>query len=121
MPSTAKQAETTSYENVQATPFTRVHRHPSRLDYVILKSEASALVSEVEVITYEWSHDNVNVYGLLANILGLDEYYMLTTIDTYVSPVKPATYDPTITDVTLTHERKHKEEDWDRIRQSWFI
>jgi hypothetical protein len=121
MPSTAKQAETTAYENVRATPFTRVHGRPSRSDYEILKSEASALASEVEDITYDWSHDDTNDYGLLADILGLDEYYTLTTIDTYVTPVEPATYDPTITNVTLTHERKRKEEDWDRIRQSWFI
>ncbi len=121
MPSTAKQAEPTSYENVRATPFTKVHGRPSRLDYEILKSEASALASEVEDITYDWSHDDTNDYGLLADILGFDEYSTLTTIDTYVAPVEPATYDPTITNVTLTHKRKRKEEDWDRIRQSWFI
>jgi hypothetical protein len=111
MPSTAKQAETTSYENVRATPFTRVHGRPSRLDYKILKSEAFALASEVKDITYDWSHDDTNDYGLLADILGLNEYYTLTTIHTYVAPVEPATYDPTITNVTLTHKRKRKEED----------
>ncbi len=103
MPSTTKQAETTSYENVRATPFTRVHGHPSRSDYKILKSEASALASKVEDITYDWSHDDTNDYGLLADILSLDEYYTLTTVDTYVAPVDPATYDLTITNITLTH------------------
>jgi hypothetical protein len=121
MPSTAKQTETTAYENMQATPFTRVHGCPSCSDYEILKSEASSLESEVKDITYDWSHDNTNDYGLLADILSLNEYYTLTSIDAYVAPVEPATYDPTITNSTLTHECKRKEEGWDCICQSWFI
>ena len=33
MPSTAKQAETTAYKNVQSNPFTRVHGRPTRSNY----------------------------------------------------------------------------------------
>ena len=73
MPSTAKQAETTAYENVRSNPFTRVHGRPTRSDYEILKSEASALASEVDDITYSWSKNATDNYGLLGDILGADE------------------------------------------------
>ncbi len=105
-PATAKQAETTAYENVRSNPFTRVHGRPTRSDYEILKSEASALASEVEDITYSWSKNATDKYGLLGDILGADEYDELTSIDTYAVPNEPASYDPTITNATLTHERK---------------
>jgi hypothetical protein len=36
-------------------------------------------------------------------------------------PNEPPSYHPAITDATLTHERKQREEDWDLFRQSWFI
>ena len=121
MPSTAKQAETTAYENVRSNPLTRVHGRPTRSDYEILKSEASALASEVEDITYSWSKNATDNYGLLGDIIGADEYDELTSIDSYVIPNEPASYDPTITNATLTHERKRKEEEWDLVRTSWFI
>ena len=121
MPSTAKQAETTAYENVRSNPFTRVHGRPTRSDYEILKSKASALASEVEDITYSWSKNATDNYGLLGDILGADEYDELTAISTYTVPSEPASYDPTISNATLTHERKRKEEDWDLVRTSWFI
>ena len=121
MPSTAKQAETTAYENTRSNPFTRVHGRPTRSNYEILKSEASALASEVEDITYSWSKNATDNYGLLGDILGADEYDELTNIDTYVVPNEPASYDPTITGATLTHERKRREEEWDLIRTAWFI
>ena len=121
MPSTAKQAETTAYENVRSNPFTRVHGRPTRSDYEILKSEASALASKVEDITYSWSKNATDNYGLLGDILGADEYDELTAISTYAVPSEPASYDPTISNATLTHERKRKEEDWDLVRTSWFI
>ena len=121
MPSTAKQAETTAHEAVRATPFTRVHGRPKRKDYETLKDEASALASEVEDITYAWSRDAAEEYGILADILGSDEYEELTGIDTYAIPAEPASYDPAITDATPTHERKRREEEWDLVRTSWFI
>ncbi len=70
----AKQAEITAYENVQSNPFTRVHGRPTRSDYEILKSEAGALASEVEDITYAWSKNNTDDYDLLGDILGEDKY-----------------------------------------------
>ena len=60
-------------------------------------------------------------YGLLGNILGIDEYNELTNINTYAIPIEPASYDPSITNATLTHECKQKEEEWDLIWTSWFI
>jgi hypothetical protein len=106
MPSSAKQAETTAYDAMRANPFARVHGRPTRADYDRLKSDAGALASEVEDITYEWSKSATDDYGLLADIIGTDEYYVLTDIDTYAIPNEPPSYDPAITDATLTHERK---------------
>ena len=107
MPSTAKQAETTAYENARSNPLTRVHGCPTRSDYEIIKSKASALAREVEDITYSWSKNATDNFGLLGDILGTDEYDELTGIDPYVTPNEPASYDPAITNAMLTHERKH--------------
>ncbi len=116
MPSSTKQAKTTAFDAVCATPFTRVHGRPTRKEYKILKEDASALVSKVEDITYPWTKDATTNYGLLADILEFDNYYKLTGI-----PNEPASYYPTITNVTLTHEHKRKEEEWDLVRAAWFI
>jgi hypothetical protein len=72
MPSSAKQAETTAFDAVRATPFTRVHGRPTRKDYMILKEDASALASKVEDITYPWTKDATTNYGLLVDILVFD-------------------------------------------------
>ncbi len=90
MPSTAKQAETTAYESVRANPLTRVHGRPTRTDYNTLKTDACALASEVEDIAYAWSKSATDDYGLLGDILGVDEYDDLTGIDTYMVPAEPA-------------------------------
>jgi hypothetical protein len=90
MPSTAKLAETTAFDAVCATPFTRVHGRPTRKNYETLKNKASALASEVKDITYAWSSDVTADYGLLADIIGVDSYDKLTGIDTYVVPTEPA-------------------------------
>ena len=121
MPSTAKQAETTAYESVRANPLTQVHGRQKWTHYDTLKTNACALVSEVEDITYAWSKSATDDYGLLGDILGINEYDNLTGIDTYVIPAEPTSYNPTINNATLTHKQKRKEEDWDLIRTSWFI
>jgi hypothetical protein len=123
MPSTARAAETTAFENVHAIPFTRIHGHPTGSDYKILKHKAATLASKVDNITYAWSCDAVtgDEYGLLAKILGLDEYDHQTGIDTYVDETEPDTYDPAITVTTPTHTRKRLEEEWERTRTCWYI
>jgi hypothetical protein len=121
MLSTAKQAKTTALEAVRASPFTRVHSRPTCRNYKTLKEEASALASEVEDITYAWSKNATDDYGLLADILGANEYEELTNIDSYVIPLKPALYNPTITNATLTHKRKRREGEWELVRTSWYI
>jgi hypothetical protein len=121
MPSSAKQAKTTAFNTVHSTPFTRVHGRLTRKDYKILKEEASALASKVEDIIYTWTKDATTNYGLLADILGFNNYYELTGIDTYAIPNELVSYDPTITNVTLTHECKCKEEEWDLMPTAWFI
>jgi hypothetical protein len=121
MPSIAKQAETTAFESFRAMPFTRVHRRPTCRDYDILKEEACALAIEVEDITYPWSKNATDNYGLLADILGIDEYDDLTNIATYAIPHKPASFDPNITNATPTHTRKRMEEEWEFVQTSWYI
>ncbi len=120
MPSSAKQAETTAFDAVRATPFTRVHGRPTRKDYKIIKEGASALASEVEDITYPWTKDAMTNY-LLADILGFDNYYKLTSMDTYAVPKEPASYNLSVTNASLTHKNKRKEEEWDLVRTAWFI
>jgi hypothetical protein len=92
-----------------------------RSNYETLKSDASALTSKIEDITHAWSKSVTDDYGLLGNILCVDEYYKLTGISTYAIPTEPASYDPFINDAMPTHERKRKEEDWDLIRTAWFM
>jgi hypothetical protein len=121
MPSTAKQAETTALESVRAISFTRVHGRPTRRNYETLKEEASTLASKVEDITYTWSKNATDNYGLLANILGADKYNELTGINSYAIPCEPASYNPTITNAMLTHEHKRNEVEWDLVRTTWFI
>ncbi len=121
MPSTAKQAKTTALESVRATPFTRVHGRPTHCNYKILKEEACTLASEVEDITYPWSKNATDNYGLCANILGINEYNDLTNIATYAIPHKPASYDPNITNTTPTHTRKRMEEEWELVWTLWYI
>jgi len=118
MPSTAKQAETTAFESVRAKPFTRVHGRPTRHDYEILKEEACAPASKVEDITYMWSKNLTDNYGLLADIMGVDKYDDLTGIGTYVIPNEPESYDPNIIYATPTHTWKRMEEEWELIRTS---
>ena len=118
MPSTAKQAKTNAFESVRATPFTRVHGRPTRRDYEVLKEEACAPASEVDDITYAWSKNVMDNYGLLAEILGINEYDDLTGIATYAIPHEPTSYDPNIADATPAHTRKRMEEEWELIRTS---
>ncbi len=79
-----------AFESVRATPFMRVHGRPTRRDYAILKEKACAPASEVEDITYAWSKNLMDNYGLLGDILGVNEYDDLTNISTYVIPNEPA-------------------------------
>jgi hypothetical protein len=119
MPSTAKQAKTNAFESVRATPFTRVHGRPTRRNYKVLKEEACAPATEVDDITYPWSKNVMDNHGLLADILGIDEYNDLTGILTYTIPHEQASYDPNITNATPTNTRKRMEEEWELVRTSW--
>ena len=82
---------------------------------------ASAQVIKVENITYTWTKDAITNYGLLTDILGFDNYYKLTGIDTCAIPNELISYDPPITNATPTHKSKCKEEEWDLVRTAWFI
>ncbi len=70
-----------------------MHGRPTQSDYKILKSEAGKLASKVKDITYTWSKNNTDNYGLLGDILGEDEYDELTEEAHTPSPPNPS---PTI-------------------------
>ena len=78
-------------------------------------------MSKVDDITYAWSKNVTDNYGLLADILGVGKYNNLTGILTYTIPHKPASYEPNITDATPTHTQKRMEEEWELVWTSWFI
>ena len=75
----------------------------------------------MEDINYPWSKNATDEYGLLADIIGAAEYEIMTSINTYAKPNEPAAYDTTINNATATHERKRKEEEWERTLTSWYI
>ena len=121
--SSAKAGEmTSSYDTVRAKPFTRIHGHLTRQDYKLIKKEASDLASEVENITFTWSCDTATGedYGLLAEIIGNDEYTHLTNLN-WTQEMEPALYDPAITAATATHMQKRMEEEWEDKCKSWLI
>jgi hypothetical protein len=120
--STAKSAESASYDAVRATPFTCIHRCPTCHGYKTLKKEVADLASEVNNLTFAWSCDPATgkEYGLLAEIIGEDEYNHLTS-QTWVQEVEPAHYNPDINDATVTHMRKQMEEEWEEKPKSWYI
>ena len=65
--------------------------------------KASDLASELEDITYDWTRSPTGKeYGLLAEIIGEDEYQNLTYL-TWVQETEPGPYDPAINDTTPTH------------------
>jgi hypothetical protein len=119
--SSAKSAETASYDVVRAAPFTRIHGRPTRHDYETLKKEASDLASEVDNLTFDWCRDPATEeeYGLLAEIIGEIEYTHLTNL-AWQQEVEPSSYDPAITAATVTHMRKRMEEEWEEKREAWF-
>jgi len=85
------------------------------------KKEASDLASKLDDITYDWSRSPTgDKYGLLAEIIGEDEYNHLTNL-TWVQEVEPDTYDPNITDTTATHTRKRMEQEWECTHKTWAI
>jgi hypothetical protein len=121
MPSTTKSIEAETYKAVWATPFTKKQGHPSRNNYKTLKKEASDLASELEDITYDWTHAPTGEeYGLLAGIIGKDEYQHLTIL-TWVQETEPRPYNLAIDDTTPTYARKHMEQEWEQNRETWAI
>jgi hypothetical protein len=105
--SSAKTAETMSYDAVRTAPFTRIHGRPTRHDYKTLKKEASDLASEIDNLTFAKSQDPTTgeEYGLPAEIIGEVEYTHLTNI-VWIQEVELPRYDPAITNATPTHTRK---------------
>jgi gas vesicle protein len=123
MPLNIKQTEESGFNKIRSTPFTRINGRPSRSDYKLLKRECCNKASEIKDVVFEWCTDpqTGEEYGLLADILGRDEYN-LTNIDIDDIPEQqPTTYDPDIDDATPTHQRKRMEEEWERRLTSWYI
>jgi hypothetical protein len=120
--SSAKAAETMAYDTVHTAQFTQIHGRHTRQDYETLKQEASDLASEVDNITFVWSHDTATgeEYGLLAEIIGDTKYAHITNLN-WTQEIEPATYDPAIQAATVTHTRKRLEEEWEEKHVSWYI
>jgi hypothetical protein len=120
--SSAKAAETTSYDAVCTAPFTRTHGQPTRHDYETLKKEATDLACKVDNLTFAWSWDPTTgeEYGLLAEIIGNVEYTHLKNL-IWIQEVEPQQYDPAITNATVTHTRECMEDKWEEKRKSWYI
>ncbi len=101
--------------------FTKIHGHPTQSNFKNLKKEPSDLASELDDITYDWSQSPTGKeYGLLAKNISEDKYNHLTNL-TWVQEVKPNTYDPNITNTTVTHTRKRIEQEWERTCKTWAI
>jgi hypothetical protein len=121
MSSTIKTLEQMTYDTVRSSSFIKIHGHPTQSNSKNLKKEASDLASELDDITYDWSQSPTgDKYGLLAKIIGKDEYYHLTNL-TWTQEVEPATYDPAINDTTATYTRKQMEQEWERTHETWAI
>jgi hypothetical protein len=121
MPSTIKTLEQRTYGTVRSFSFTKIHGRPTHRDYKNLKKDASDLTSKLGDITYDWSQSPTgDEYGLLAKIIGEDEYYHLTNL-TWTQEVEPATYDPAINDTTATYTLKRMEQEWERTCETWAI
>ncbi len=87
----------------------------------MLKKEASDLASKLEDITYDWTRSPTGEeYGLLAEIIGEDEYQHLTNL-TWEQETEPGPYDPAINETTPTHARKRMEQEWECRRETWAI
>jgi hypothetical protein len=81
MPSTIKTLEQTTYDTVCFSSFTKIYGQLTHSDYKNIKKEASDLASKLNDITYAWSQSPTGEkYGLLAKIIGKDEYYHLTNL-----------------------------------------
>ena len=94
MSSTIKTLENTTYDTVRFSSFTKIHGRPKRSNYENLKKEASDLASKLDDITYAWSRSPTgDEYGLLAEIIGEDEYNHLTNL-TWVQEVDPISLTP---------------------------
>ncbi len=121
MPSTIKTIEQTIYDTVCSSSLTKIHGRPTQSDYENLKKEASDLASILDDITYDWSWSPTgDEYGLLAEIMGKDEYYHLTNL-TWTQEVEPATYDLAINDTIATYTWKQMEQEWERTRKTLAI
>jgi hypothetical protein len=117
MLSTIKTLKNRTYDTVCFSAFTKIHGRPTQSNYKNLKKEASDIASKLDDITYDWLRSPTGEeYGLLAEIIGKDEYQHLTNL-TWVQEVKPATYDPATDDTTTTHTRKQMEQEWERTHK----
>ena len=85
MPSTIKTLKNRTYATVRTSSFTKIHGRPTQRDYENPKKEAADLASKLDNITYAWSRCPIGQeFGLLAKIIGKDEYLHLTGLTCYL-------------------------------------
>ena len=99
-------AEDREFERVRSKPFERISGQPTWQQYKKLKQQAARIAVATEV-EYDWAiSDDGHKYGLLADILGGEEYEETTGISAALydpSLAKPDAYDEEITSRTTTH------------------
>jgi hypothetical protein len=76
MPLNIKQMEETAYGRIQLMPFTCINGQPTQSNYKLLKRKCSERASKIKDVVFPWCMDYTTgkEYGLLANILGRNEY-----------------------------------------------
>ena len=117
-------AEEREFNRVRAIPFERINGCPTWQKYLKLKQHASKIAVGCEV-DYDWTLCAAgHKYGLLADVLGGEEYEDITGIDRNdydASLTKPAIYDATITNNTNTFQRERRTVVRNEELRWWYI
>jgi len=117
-------AEEREFNRVRAIPFERINGCPTWQKYLKLKQQASKIAVGSEV-DYDWTLCAAgHKYGLLADIIGGDEYEDITGIDRNeydASLTKPAIYDASITSNTNTFQRERRTVVRNEELRWWYI
>jgi hypothetical protein len=101
-----EQARKTAYDQIRATPFTKVHGTITRRARDILFNEACEAATGF-TLPFEWATDESGEnYGGLAEVTGPDWYKDQTGIDTWQDETAPAPFDESIDGRTSVFERE---------------
>lgn len=114
--STVQQAQQAVYDKIRAMLFTRIHGRPARRQYDKLLEECADVAVLLQLPAYPWS----DKYGILAEVLGAQEY-LTTTGLVYVEPTPPTAFNGSITASTSQHVREPKTAKHEQLQERYFI